>query len=268
MWCRCLSASGTFETEWGSYGGGHGQFGPIGGIATDAAGDVYVVDSSHNRIEKFDANGNFVTQWGHHGNELGEFSFGSSQNYTQPPGGGIAVAGNYVYVADSGNDRIERFNLTGGEAMAWGEKGSGFGQFSYPRGVAANESEVIVSDDDNHRIEKFAPEGAFQSAAGSYGTGAGQFGYPYGVALDAAGDVYVADDINHRVVKLSAALGFLGAWGGLGSKPGQLAFPAHLRPIRQATPMWRTRPTIASRSMTQTALTCARLAAAHVERVS
>ena len=28
-----FSASGAFLTEWGSYGGGHGQFGPIGGIA-------------------------------------------------------------------------------------------------------------------------------------------------------------------------------------------------------------------------------------------
>ena len=33
-----FSATGAFETEWGSYGGGHGQFGPIGGLATDAAG--------------------------------------------------------------------------------------------------------------------------------------------------------------------------------------------------------------------------------------
>ncbi len=130
--------TGVFETEWGSYGGGHGQFGPIGGIATDAASNVYVVDSSHNRIEKFDTNGAFITQWGHKGDELGQFSFGSSQDYTKPPGGGIAVSGNYVYVADSGNNRIQRFNLEGGEAMAWGTKGSGPGQFRYPRGVAAN----------------------------------------------------------------------------------------------------------------------------------
>jgi sugar lactone lactonase YvrE len=223
-----FSASGVFENEWGSYGGGHGQFGPIGGIATDAAGNVYVVDSSHNRIEKFNSGGEFITAWGHHGSELGAFSFGSSQNYTQPPGGGIAVGGNYVYVADSGNNRIERFNLEGGEPMQWGERGSGLGQFSYPRGVAANESEVIVSDDDNHRIEKFSPEGAFQAAAGAYGTGPGQFGYPYGVALDAAGNIYVADDINHRVVKLSPQLAFLSAWGDYGSKPGQLAFPRAL----------------------------------------
>ncbi len=229
-----FTAGGTFETEWGSYGGGHGQFGPIAGLATDAAGDVYVVDSSHDRIEKFDPNGNFITSWGHLGSGLGEFKFGSSQNYTQPPGGGIAVAGGRVYVADSGNDRIERFNLEGGEAMQWGSYGSGPGQFSSPRGVAANESEVIVSDDDNHRIEKFNPNGVFEGAVGSYGSGPEQFGYPYGVALDAAGNVYVADNINQRIVKLTPQvvlgqpapqLAFDEAWGGVGSKPGQLAFP-------------------------------------------
>jgi tripartite motif-containing protein 71 len=220
-----FSAAGAFETEWGSFGGGHSQFGPIGGLATDAAGNVYVVDSSHNRIEKFDENGNFLLQWGHKGSDPGQFSFGSSQDYTKPPGGGIAVAGNYVYVADSANNRIQRFNLQGGEVMEWGTKGSEPGQFRYPRGVAANASEVLVADDDNHRIEKFDPSGAYQGSAGSQGTGPGQFGFPYGVALDAAGNAYVADDLNHRVVKLTPSLAFAGAWGGYGTKPGQLAFP-------------------------------------------
>ncbi len=223
-----FTVGGTLEAEWGSYGGGPGQFGPIAGLATDAAGNVYVVDSSHNRIEKFDSNGNFITSWGHGGSELGEFRFYSSQNFTQPPGGGIAVAGNYVYVADSGNNRIERFNLEGGEAMQWGSHGDGPGQFAYPRGVAANESEVIVSDDDNHRLERFSPSGAYEGTVGTQGSGPGQFGFPYGVALDAAGDVFVADDINHRVVKLTPQLAFAGAWGGFGSKPGQLAFPRAL----------------------------------------
>jgi len=223
-----FTAGGEFETEWGAYGGGQGQFGPIGGLATDAAGNVYVVDSSHNRIEKFNAEGTFITAWGHRGSGLGAFNFGSSQNYTQPPGGGIAIAGTHVYVADSGNNRIERFNLEGGDAMQWGSHGSEAGQFSYPRGVAANESEVIVSDDDNHRLEKFSPEGAYEGSVGSPGSGPGQFGYPYGVALDAAGNMYVADDSNDRVVKLNPQLGFAGAWGGYGSKPGQLAFPRAL----------------------------------------
>jgi tripartite motif-containing protein 71 len=223
-----FNAAGAYLGEWGSYGGGHGQFGPIGGLATDAAGEVYVVDSSHDRIEKFNSNGEFLLDWGHKGSGLGQFSFGSSQNYTQPPGGGIAVSGEYVYVADSGNNRIERFNLSGGEPTEWGSYGSGPGQFSYPRGVAANATEVLVADDDNHRIEKFDVAGDYEGSAGTNGAGPGQFGFPYGVALDAAGDVYVADDINHRIVKLDPQLNFLGEWGGFGSAPGQLAFPRAL----------------------------------------
>jgi tripartite motif-containing protein 71 len=223
-----FTAAGAFETQWGSYGSGHGQFGPIGGLAVDAAGDVYVVDSSHNRIQKFGPNGEFITTWGKKGSELGEFDFGSSQNPSQPPGGGIAVSGDHVYVADSGNNRIERFNLEGGEATAWGSHGSAPGELSYPRAVAANESEVIVSDDDNHRLEKFSPEGAFEAETGSAGDGPGQFGFPYGVALDAAGNIYVADDGNDRIDKLTPQLAFAGAWGGAGSKPGQLEFPRAL----------------------------------------
>ncbi|HEX3511547.1 MAG TPA: hypothetical protein VHT27_10675 [Solirubrobacteraceae bacterium] len=221
------TAEGTFETEWGSYGGGHGQFGPIGGLATDAAGNVYVVDSSHNRIEKFDSSGNFLMAWGHKGRALGDFDFGSSQDYTKPPGGGIAVAGPYVYVADSGNNRIERFDLEGQSAVQFGSGGSGAGQLAYPRALAANESEVIVADD-NHRVQRFDPNGGYLGQAGSAGSGPGQFGFAYGVALDAAGDVYVADDLGQRIVKLGPQLQFLGAWGGFGSKPGQLAFPRAL----------------------------------------
>ena len=223
-----FNANGQYLGQWGSFGGGHGQFGPIGGLATDAAGNVYVVDSEHNRIEKFDPSGNFITAWGHSGNELGQFNFGSSQDPTKPPGGGIAVYGGYAYVADSGNDRIERFNLNGGEAIEWGSYGTAAGQFSYPRALTANATEVLVSDDDNHRIEKFSPAGQFEGAVGSEGTTRAQFGFPYGIALDAAGNVYVADDINHRIVKLNPSLSFLAEWGGFGSKPGQLAFPRGL----------------------------------------
>ncbi len=223
-----FSPSGGFITSWGSYGGGHGQFGPIGGLATDGAGNVYVVDSAHDRIQKFGPNGEFIGAWGHKGHELGDFEFGSSQNYTQPPGGGIAVAGEYVYVADSGNNRIERFDLSGNEPIEWGSKGEGPGQFSYPRGVAANAGEVLVADDDNHRIERFSPAGEYQGSVGASGAKGLAFDFPYGIALDAAGDVYVADDINHRIVKLNPQFGFAGEWGGFGSGTSQLAFPRAL----------------------------------------
>ena len=33
---------------------------------------------------------------------------------TAAAGGGLAVSGNFVYVADTGNDRVQRFTLDGG----------------------------------------------------------------------------------------------------------------------------------------------------------
>ncbi len=225
---RKFNAAGQLEGQWGSYGAGAGQFGPIGGIATDAAGNVYVVDSSHNRIQKFDINGTFITAWGSAGTGLGQFHFGSSTTPSQPPGGGIAVAGGYVYVSDTGNDRIERFNLDGAEAMQWGSPGSGPGQLNQPRGLAANAGAVLVADDDNHRIERFDSNGIYTGAVGSLGAGPGQFAFPYGVTLDAAGNAYVADNNNHRIVKLSPTLSFVQAWGGLGAAPGQLNYPRAL----------------------------------------
>src|SRR2546428_3873490 len=59
-----FSPTGAFETEWGSYGGGHGQFGPIGGLATDPSGEVYPVESSPHRNEKFDGHCNLITSSG------------------------------------------------------------------------------------------------------------------------------------------------------------------------------------------------------------
>jgi DNA-binding beta-propeller fold protein YncE len=61
-----------------------------------------------------------------------------------------------VYVADSGNDRIQRFSATGAFLGAWGSYGSGDGQFEWPSGVAvAPGGTVYVADTGNDRIQAF-----------------------------------------------------------------------------------------------------------------
>ncbi|TMQ56414.1 MAG: hypothetical protein E6K72_05275, partial [Candidatus Eisenbacteria bacterium] len=54
-----------YLTQWGSFGTGNGQFQYPTGVATDAAGNVYVVDPVVNhRIQKFTGAGAYLTQWG------------------------------------------------------------------------------------------------------------------------------------------------------------------------------------------------------------
>ena len=64
-----------FVLEWGSLGSGNGQFERPFGVATDAAGSVYVVDRNNHRIQKFTTTGDFVTKWGSEGSGDGQFRF-------------------------------------------------------------------------------------------------------------------------------------------------------------------------------------------------
>ena len=73
-----FSSDGTFITKWGNYGSGDGEFAWVdpyydAGIAIDGRGDVYVVDSGNNRIQKFSSDGAFITKWGSHGSGNGQF---------------------------------------------------------------------------------------------------------------------------------------------------------------------------------------------------
>ncbi len=56
-----------FVLEWGSNGVGDGQFSGPHGIEVDAAGNVYVVDTGNNRIQKFTGGGVFLMKWGSFG---------------------------------------------------------------------------------------------------------------------------------------------------------------------------------------------------------
>ncbi len=140
---------------------------------------------------------------------------------------GIAVdsSGN-VYVVDSFNNCICKFDSSGIVLRKWGSEGNGEGQFKYPRGIALDSSgNVYVADTNNNRIQEFDSEGVFIKAWGSNGTGDGQFQYPYGIAVDSGGNVYVTDDNNDRIQKFDKECVFIKAWGSKGSGNSQFSAP-------------------------------------------
>jgi NHL repeat len=189
-----------FVTKWGSFGSGDGQFANdigerMSGIATDAAGDVYVGDVGNDRIQRFTSDGGFVTKWGSQGSGDGQFD--------NPSGVAVGPDGN-VYVADRWNERVQVFTPAGAFVGKWGVLGTGVGQFREPADVATDTAgNVYVADSINHRVQKFTADGAFVTEWGSVGSGPGQCNDPYGIATDGAGNVYVADTDNHRVQKFA-----------------------------------------------------------------
>ncbi len=136
---------------------------------------------------------------------------------------GVAVdsSGN-IYVADKGNNRIQKFDSDGNFIAKWGGLGSGDGQLNSPYCVAADESgNVYVADFGNNRIQKFDSDGNFIAKWGSYGSGDGQFNGPFSVAVDGSGNVYVAGLNNNRIQKFDSDGNFIAKWGSWGTSDGR-----------------------------------------------
>jgi hypothetical protein len=130
------AVSAAAETDFGSYGTAGGQFIEPNGIAVDQeAGDVYVMDSNNERVEKFTRWGRFLLAWG-------------------------------WAIADGRSAALQRC-LPGAPCHA-GFNGTGAGEFGFAEGVAVDNDpqslshhDVYVVDIDSYRVEKFSPSGRF-----------------------------------------------------------------------------------------------------------
>src|SRR5262249_17891833 len=140
----------------------------------------------------------FLLTWGVPGTGNGELS--------SPQGVATDGSGN-VYIADTGNDRIQKFDASGTFLTTWGSNGSGNGQFLTPRGVATDGSgNVYVADTNNDRIQKFDGSGTFLTTWGSTGfPGNGLFTFPLGVATDGRRNVDVLQTNNPRLQKFDGS---------------------------------------------------------------
>jgi DNA-binding beta-propeller fold protein YncE len=64
--------------------------------------------------------------------------------------------GGELYITDPEQGRVIVYNLEGEPLEAWGERGTGDGQFGKPLGIAVdNKGNIYVTDPYNHRVQKF-----------------------------------------------------------------------------------------------------------------
>lgn len=151
-----FTETGVFVRKWGANGGdgtsgsGNGEFQYAYGVATDAAGHVFVADINNNRIQEFTASGAFIRKWGTPGTGPGQFR----------PGGVATDSSGNVYVTDQDADRIQKFTATGSFISQFGASGTGNGEFSIPQAIDTYSptGSIYVVDLNNSRVQKLGED--------------------------------------------------------------------------------------------------------------
>lgn len=189
------------------------------GIATDAAGNVYILDVSNNSVRKLSPAGRVSTLAGIAGSYGSAGGQGPTARFYRPEAI-AATASGVIYVADKSNHTIRRVDASGvvstfaGIPGVWGSVDGGPGEatFSYPKGVAVDGAgNVYVADTNAQTIRKVTPAGVVSTIAGMPGTpgstdgqgNAARFRNPEGLAVGVSGNVYVADTGNHTIRMVS-----------------------------------------------------------------
>jgi hypothetical protein len=187
-------------------------------VGVDSAGNVYVVDTSNNRIRKVDNSGVITTIAGTgFAGVLGDGGPATAAQINEPVGIALDGKGN-IYIADYGNSKIRKIDASGiittfagtGQIDYSGDGGPATSAaLNLPTGVAADGSgNVFIADYQNNRIRKVNTAGNISTFAGNGTSGysgdggsptSAEISFPEDVALDSAGNVFIADYNNARI---------------------------------------------------------------------
>ena len=181
-----------FAEAIGSFGLLTGSFdGPVDVARDERSSDFYVLDAGNSRVQKFDNRSNFKFSWGQQGIREGTFGKRDGSEFRYPtaiamgPYRPLDPSGekSFVYVVDTGNDRIQIFDKEGQFVRSWGSRGSTDSRdldrsyFRAPRDITFDKNGFIwVLDSGNERVQIFDSSFVFQMKWDrAYGVNEGNF---------------------------------------------------------------------------------------------
>lgn len=160
-------------------------------MAIGPSGSMYVVDKQNHRIKKINkATGAQLAVWGSYGSGDSQFKFDA---YSYVSRTGIAVdSQENVYVVDTDNHRIQKFNSSGTYLTEWGADGLGLGEFDTVTDIAIDSTDRVYTLETGYqmyRVQRFDSIGQSPVRIGS----GSQFNEPRTLAIAPDDTLYVAD---------------------------------------------------------------------------
>ena len=134
---------------------------------------------------------------------------------------------NQIVVTESTRHCVSVLAPDGMKIQSFGSKGSGNGEFNFPRGIAQDkEGNIYVTESGSSRIQKFTSGGEFISRVGKRGHGLLEFDGPFGITFNTvSGKLYVCDTDCHRIQVLNTDLTLRSTFGSQGNGNGQFQRP-------------------------------------------
>jgi DNA-binding beta-propeller fold protein YncE len=176
------------------------------GIALDSSSNLYVADTSNNRIRKITREGvvSTIAGDGSRGNTDGP---ALSSRFDGPLGVAVDAKGN-VYIADTYNDRIRKLDsngqvttIAGGDRPGLADGPAAQALFDTPSGiVATNDGVLIVADTANNCLRKITPDGQVTTLQLKNSE---QLRDPIGLALTYDNFLYVTELGRSRVLQVT-----------------------------------------------------------------
>jgi peptidylamidoglycolate lyase len=135
--------------QWGSKGGGPGQFDVPHGIALDARGRVYVADRANARVQIFDGDGQYLSEW-------------KGEAFGRPFDVALSADGT-AFIVDGGDMRddppdrsaVVVIRPDGSVAERFGRFGVYDGQLYRAHDLAVSKDGAVYVGDANGRVQKF-----------------------------------------------------------------------------------------------------------------
>ncbi|XP_065892478.1 E3 ubiquitin-protein ligase TRIM71-like [Dysidea avara] len=149
------------------------------GIAVGKYGLYAMTDCLHHCVCIFDESSQLIKKLGGDcGDEIAQF---------QNPLGVAFDSNNCLYVADTGNHRVQKFSMSGNFVLQFGHKGMGSGQLNKPHDITVHDGRAYIADSGNKCISVFKTDGQFCSTIGQ-----GEIDIPCGVAVNVDNKLLVA----------------------------------------------------------------------------